>query len=482
MTRTAIRISGPALLPALGVLAAFLSGCGTMAQVRDAEARYCAGRYGEAESVMRDTLAGPAEAGELGKPSHILENLYAGSAALMAGDTAGAREDFANASDGIDRQEHSSWSFLSSSYQATGYDAVMSENYQALARWMDGSGDQVRVAFRRVADAQEKTVEKNARAIRKARDEAEKRRREGASDSESGGLFKSISHTLNSGANKKALDGFQGDFDAWGAYDSYQNPAAWFLDAVFSLANAEDASDLEHASFAARKAYAMAPSAPAKSVFELAEARADGKIPASALSGVTIVVFENGLCPAKEEKRFDYFFPYNHKVYHVGMALPNLVKRPAAYPKLILRDGETPLGETIPIADFDRVAVTEFKAKLPGIIAYQVTEAAIRLAAQIAATEYARKKNNDDMAALVSIVGSALSAIMVGTDTRNWNLLPKEYQAVAIQKPLSGWLSVCVPGGTAPIALVELPKDGMSVVYVKVPAPGLPPLVKILGG
>ena len=33
-----------------------------------------------------------------------------------------------------------------------------------------------------------------------------------------------------------------------------QVPSTWFLDSVFALANAEDASDLEHASFAARKA------------------------------------------------------------------------------------------------------------------------------------------------------------------------------------------------------------------------------------
>ena len=37
-----------------------------------------------------------------------------------------------------------------------------------------------------------------------------------------------------------------------------------------------------------------------------------------------------------------------------------------------------------------------------------------------------------------------------------------------------------IPGGVEPLATVDLPESGLSVVYVRIPAPGLPPFVTVL--
>ena len=167
----------------------------------------------------------------------------------------------------------------------------------------------------------------------------------------------------------------------------------------------------------------------------------------------------------------------------LSFALPKLVRRDPAYPKLTIRDGAVSLGDTLPVADLDRVAVREFKSRLPGIVASQVFEAVVKLAVQVAIVEAAKEKGGAQGAFLASLATSAISSAVTGTDTRHWNLLPKEFQAFVWKKPKTKdrEIEIWVPGGVQPLAKVALPEKGLSVVYVKVPAPGLPPLVRILG-
>ena len=284
-------------------------------------------------------------------------------------------------------------------------------------------------------------------------------------------------------AGNPEVASFQASFDDWAVYGDFQIPSAWFLDAVFAIANAEDANDLEHASFAARKAQSMAPSTPAATIYNMAEAVADGKIPRKNLDNVAVVVFDNGLGPRIDERRFDLPLAIEGKIYTISFALPNLVKRDVAYSKLVVRDGAVSLGETTPISDFDRVVVKEFKSRLPGIIASQIFEATIKVAIQVGISELVEEKWGSGWGFIASLVTSGISVAVTGTDTRHWNLLPKEVQAVVLKKPSTPnrTISLCVPGGVAPLATVDLPEKGLSVVYVRVPAPGLPPLVTVLG-
>lgn len=309
----------------------------------------------------------------------------------------------------------------------------------------------------------------------------QRRKRESSMDS---GAEEPESESASSGlAGNSAVSSFQSSFDDWEVYGDFQIPSSWFLDATFALANAEDANDIEHSSFAARKAQSMAPSKPAETIFKIAEGVADGKLPRKNLDKVAVVVFENGLGPRIDERRFDIPLPMEGKIYTISFALPNLVKRDAAYPKLVVRNGAASLGETTPISDFDRVVVKEFKGRLPGIIASQIFEATVKLAIQIGVSKLVEEKWGSAWGWIASLVTSGVSVAVTGTDTRHWNLLPKEVQAVVIRKPETPkrTISLWIPGATEPLASVDLPEKGLSVVYVKVPAPGLPPLVTVLG-
>ena len=484
----AFRAAAGTLTALLCLLAASGTGCSSTKALQSAESSFCAGQYADAAGSARTRLAGIQDPGERADAKYILDNLYTGSASLMAGDEAGAAEAFKAAGEGIDDQDHS---VLGLGYPTRTYDVSMAANYRALALWSEGDIDGARVAFRRTADAQERADDRNARAIRKAEDEAEKRRADemrNAGAQTGGGdsadqVVSSLLREASSGSAKKQVDAYLSQYSSWSVYDNFQVPSTWFLDGLFSLANAEDASDLEHASFVARKAYGMVPSTPAKTLFLLAEARADGKLSAQKLGNVFAVVFENGLGPRILERPFHLPIPYRDRLYTLSFALPELVRRDAAYPRLVVRDGAVPLGETVPVGDLDRVAVREFKARLPGIVSAQMFSAAVKLAIQIAVVEEARKRGGEDAAAFASYLVSAASVAATGTDTRHWNLLPKEIQAAVLKKPRTEDRAVelWVPGGVEPLATVRLPEKGFSVVYVKIPGRGLPPLVMILG-
>lgn len=477
------------LCAAFAVVAALGTGCASTKHLKSVEKDFCAGNYASSAAAARQKLPGTQDSGELGKPQYILDNLYAGSASFMAGDASGAADAFGHAADGIAEQDRSFWG---SGYPTRTYDVSMAENYRALALWADGDIDGTRVAFRRTADAQERADERNARAIRKAEDEAEKRQAEEmkrveAKASESGESADQVVSTLlqeaSTGSAKRQVDDYLDSYSSWSVYDNFQVPSTWFLDGLFALANAEDASDLEHASFAARKALGMTSAKPAQALYVLAEARADGKISAQKLDSLFAVVFENGMGPEITAQTFNLPLPYKGRLYTFSFALPRLVQRQAAYPRLTVRDGAVALGDTVPVGEIDRVAVREFKARLPGIVSMQMFTAAVKLALQIAVVEEARKRGGEEAAAFASYLTSMASAAATGTDTRHWNLLPKDVQAAVLKKPKTAdrEVELWVPGAVAPLAKVSLPEKGFSVIYVKVPLPGLPPLVTLLG-
>ena len=473
----------------LGLLASSLTGCASTKHLKALESDYCSGNYVSAAESARAKLSGKKAAGSPGRASDILDNLYAGSALFMAGDTAGAEAAFGFATDGIGEQDAS---FFGMGYPTRTYDVSMAAGYRALALWAEGDTEAARRAFRQTADAQERADDRNARAIRKAEDEAEKARASELSDARAkasengesvGQVVSSLFKEAASGSGKRQVDSYLSEYSSWSVYGNFQMPSTWFLDGLFSLANAELPSDLEHASFAARKAYGMVPATPTKALFALAEARADGKLSRRKLDQVFAVVFENGLGPWIDERQFHIPVPYKDRIYTLSFALPKLVRRDAAYSKLVVRDGAVALGETSTVGEMDRVAVREFKARMPSIVAAQMFSAAVKVGLQIAIVEAARRKGGDEAAAFTSYLTSLAGVAATGTDTRHWNLLPKNIQAAMLRKPQTPDRAVelWVPGAAAPLAKVFLPETGLSVIYVKVPRPGLPPLVRILG-
>lgn len=467
--------TGPLLFAWPCLLVVLATGCASTRHLTDAEGFYRTGQYTLAAQTVRDVL--PDDDVKRDRPSHLLDNLYLGSSEFMAGKPDEAGKAFAHAIRAMDEQDARLLGF-GGAYQGKTYDDIMANTYRALSLWMDGDPDRARVAFRLTAEAQEHAAERNARQIRKLRDE-EQRQLRNASDR--GSVSSTVRSAMRNGANAQALALFQRDVAEWGCYDSFENPASHFLDAVFTLANREGPSDLEHGSFASRKALAMTPSLPAKSIFDLTEALADGRMAESELDDVLVVIFENGLGPTLVEKRFDLIIPFEDEYYYVGMALPQLIKRTGAYPGLVLHDGDRVLGSTSEICDFNRIVTTSYRQALPGIISAEVLRCSMKVVMQAAANHAIREEYGDGSALFASLAGSLVAQSMTNADTRLWKMLPYDFQAAVTRKPASGVLSISPAGGVAPVAQVTIPRKGLSVVYVKIPAAGLPPLCRLLG-
>ena len=428
------------------------------------EALFLAGQYAEAASEL------PAPQPE---SKYLLSNLYRASAHLMAADYTQCLSDLADAEAILQEQDRSfNWG---SSYLGRTYDGLMLQTYQALIFLIQGNPDYARVALNRLEERQGNAARRNQQAINQAQEAIKNER--GKSENEAAIPYLDLAN--QNPQNRKQLSDYQHLLDQFGAYADYESPAGRFLSGAFRLLYLEDRTDADKAVFQLRKAYGMTNAEPARQLFELAELRAAGKLSRAEMDDYVVVLFENGLGPVKEERRYEIFVPLRRPVY-AGIALPILVTRPAAYSCLELYDDLRRLGETTPLCSIDQLVATEFRKELPWLIASQVTQVVIKVALQVAITHAVEKEYGHGWGLAASILGAGISYATTSADVRGWNLLPKEFQAAVIRRPTSGRLGIATPGTASPFALVELP-PGPALVYVKLPVAGRPALVTVMG-
>ena len=439
--------------------------CRTMTrQLADGEALYLAGQYDAAAKAI-GVPSSPSKA--------LLPNLYRASSQLLAAQYDQCLASLAAAETGLQEQDASINWF--DHYLGRTYDGLMLQTYQALVHLIQGNPDYARVALNRLEERQGAAARRNQRAIAKAQQEVQNER-----NSQKNAEALPVLDAANQNAkNQKQLSEYQHLLDQFGAYADYESPVGRFLSGAFRLLYLEDRSDADKAVFQLRQAYGMTNAEPARQLYDLAEQRAAGQISRAQMDDFVVVLFENGLGPVKVERRYELFIPLSRPVY-VGIALPVLTERPAAYSHLELRDGGSTLGTTVPLCSIDRLVATEFRKELPWLIASQVTQAVIKTTLQIIAMETASRNSGSGAALLVGLVGSAISYATTNADVRGWNLLPKEFQAAVIRRPASGRLDIAAPGIAAPFVQVELP-PGPALVYVKIPVAGNPALVTVMG-
>ncbi len=438
-----------------------LTGCGP--DYKEANLLYNAGNYRGAAAEIGETE---------GTSADLLSNLYLGSCHFMAGDFDAANLAFRKAEAGFLEQD-TSWNW-GNAYLGKTFDGIATHAYLALALLAKGKPDNARVFFNRLDASQGKAADRNYRYIRQQQEET---RRQATENGDANAMLR---RTQDNAANQRALQKYQQQLATWGAYADYENPAARFLSGLFRLLHRVDRDDAEKAVFHLRKAYGMTESPVAKDAWDLAEAFASTRISQRQLAQKVFVVFENGLCPEKEEYRIDLVIPYDAPV-HVGFALPQLRQRGEAFPHLLLRQNGIILAKTTPLCDFDRIAATEFQHDLPALIAAAVTETVVKTVLQIIAIEVMRKQYGDDYAFLTGLAGSALSEATTSADLRNWDLLPKNYQAAIFDRPADGKIQVAAHNGIQ-LADLALPPAGPVLVYVKAPTAGPAPLVLVLPG
>ena len=176
------------------------------------------------------------------------------------------------------------------------------------------------------------------------------------------------------------------------------------------------------------------------------------------LAGTTHIVIEEGVAPALDSYRFDLPLKINQSLVMLSAAFPKFTPIPLTGNEVDVVAGGTHLKPSL-LCEFDRIAATEFKRKLPGTIARTMAASTLKAVVSYVGQEGIRKKSGygADAFALVSGVYNVASA---QADKRIWATLPKQVRYAVVSTPSDRKIQI---GGRS----VELPKASTVLVVVR---------------
>lgn len=360
-------------------------------------------------------------------------------------------------------------------YRGRGGDAIMLHTYRALNFLENGNADSARVALNAAYRAQSEAVERNAKNIAAAREEARKNSVNVRSLLEKTGMSKELA------AQDKTLDGVR-------VLSDYVNPFTTWLHGIYFLHAGTDASDFERARISLSRAVEMYPKNPYISEdAKLAERGVHAATP------LTYVVFESGLAPVIGVVRVDTMLPIP-----TGRGYFSLMPVSIVLPKLVLSDhrkywGIFPLvsgsysrGDASPervsalgadgvpaseICDMNSVVRTDFDNAYPAVLTRTLVSAFLKSTAAAAVNavgiEYAHRDGGVGAAvvSLATIIGSSVYAYASsGADVRCWQTLPQNFSVVRTETPASRRIRVSVGARSRE---VELLAGTVNLVIVK---------------
>ena len=228
-------------------------------------------------------------------------------------------------------------------YEGRAYDGIMLNTYKALNFLALGETDKVRPELIRAYQRQQDAVESNKKRIEAAQAQATNTTTTTTTDTTaSGSQFKKKSKsadntgaatTTNSAASSAAVEKAQQDpkFQAQiqGVYTNlgnlkpyadYVNPFTVYLDGLYFMANAADASDLERAHKSLERVVGFDPD---NNYVKQDLAAVDGVMQGKPLAPTTYVILETGCAPVRDQIRIDIPIILA-KVSYVGAAFPTL--------------------------------------------------------------------------------------------------------------------------------------------------------------
>jgi hypothetical protein len=229
-------------------------------------------------------------------------------------------------------------------YEGRAYDGIMLNTYKVLNYLQLGDPDKARPELVRAYQRQQDAVEINKKRIEAAQAQATNTTTTTTDTTASGSQFKKRAHspantdaTANAGVtttnNSAAVDKaqqdpkfqaqIQGIYAGLGnlkPYANYVNPFTVYLDGLFFMANAADASDLERAHKSLERVVGFAPD---NNYVKQDLAAVDGVMQGKPLTPTTYVIFETGCAPIRDQIRIDIpvLLP---RVPYVGAAFPTL--------------------------------------------------------------------------------------------------------------------------------------------------------------
>lgn len=392
-------------------------------------------------------------------------------------------------------------------YEGRAYDGIMLNTYEALNYLALGEPDKARPELIRAYQRQQDAVEENKKRIEKVQNEA--------------------ANQTNSVAIKKAQQdakfqaAIQTDYNYLNnlkPYADYVNPFSVYLDGLYFMANAADASDLERAHKSLERVASFAPDNP---YIKQDLAAVNDLINGKPLKPVTYVIFETGCAPERGQIRIDIPIIVT-KVSYVGAAFPTLVMQNNYVPSLtvtadspILAASDSPPDTpadtntiastvntamdtnvvstaainrtTLPffapatnelppvvnctnaatslVANMDSVIGLDFKNEMPVVITKTIASTVVKAVAAYAINDEAKQQG--DLAGLVSqILTATYQAAVNIADTRTWTTLPKEFEVCRIVTPPDRKIVLETPDGAQRIP-VTIQDGTINIIYVK---------------
>jgi len=194
-------------------------------------------------------------------------------------------------------------------YRGRSYDGIMLNTYKALNYLQLGEPDKARVELIRAYQRQQEAVEDNQKRIAKVQAEVDASTNKAA-----------IDKAQEDPKFKSQMQGAYTNFDNLKPYADYVNPFTVYLDGLFFMANAADASDLERAHKSLERVVSFDPN---NEYVKQDLATVDSLIQGKPLAPTTYVIFETGCAPVRDQVRIDIPILVA-KVSYVGAAFPTL--------------------------------------------------------------------------------------------------------------------------------------------------------------
>jgi hypothetical protein len=343
-------------------------------------------------------------------------------------------------------------------YTGRAYDGIMLNTYKALNYLQLGEPDKTRVELIRAYQRQQDAVADNQRRIEKVQGEAAKSKDKATMDkAEQDPKFKS------------QMQGAYTDLDNLKAYANYVNPFTVYLDGLYFMADAVDASDLERARKSFERVVGFDPD---NEYVKQDLATVDDLMNGKPLPPTTYVIFETGCAPVRGQIRIDIPIIVT-KVSYVGAAFPTLKPQGNYQPSLTVTANGTSQTTSL-VASMDSVIGLDFKNEMPVVITKTIAATVTKAVAAYAVNEAANQQSS--LLGFASQIGTAVAQVAVNiADTRTWTTLPKEFQACRIPTPPDRKIELTVGGSQK--TSVTIADGTVNIVYVKSINPGTPLLV-----
>jgi hypothetical protein len=366
-------------------------------------------------------------------------------------------------------------------YEGRSYDGIMLNTYRALNYLALGEPDKARPEIIRAYQRQQDAVEDNKRRIQKTQDEAAQQKDKAT-----------INKAEDSPQFQSQLQSSMTNINDIKVYADYVNPFTVYLDGLYFMFNAADASDLERAHKSLERAASCVPE---NDYLKQDLATADDIINARPLTPTTYVIFETGCAPIRDQVRIDIPIIVS-KVSYVGAAFPT-IKPQGNFQHILTVSANGTNYNTQLICSMDSIVTLDYKNELPVVITKTIAATVTKAVAAYAANQAANQAGGD-IAGLFMQLSTAVYQMAVNiADTRTWTTLPKQFQVCRFPTPADGKIQLSTPNNMiVPVTLDGVVKNDLTstnsvpasssplnagspvnVVYVKSITAGTPLLV-----